>query len=59
MVHVKRAVDYVQIALGIMLIFAWFVAQEFMFDQVQKQYKEVGKLYSSINKDLNITLTPK
>jgi len=55
MVHIKRSVGYVQIALGIMLIFACFVASDFLFDQVKEQYSTISGVSSKISGNQNIT----
>jgi hypothetical protein len=59
MVHVKRAVGYVQIALGIMLLFACFVAYDLLSTQLSNQYGNVIHIYRDNIKNLNLSLSPK
>jgi uncharacterized membrane protein len=59
MVHVKRAVGYVQIALGIMLLFACFVAYDLLSTQLSDQYGNVIHIYRDNIKNLNLSLSPK
>ena len=57
MAHVKRAVGYVQIALGIMLIFACFVGSDILSRYVDKTYEKVEQEYMEIREYRNVTTT--
>jgi hypothetical protein len=57
MVHVKRAVGYVQITLGIMLIFASFVASDVLTAQLAKQNAVTLESYFEYAQLVNVTVT--
>jgi len=57
MVHVKRAVGYVQITLGIMLLFASFVASDILIAQLAKQNAITFESYFEYAQLVNVTLT--
>jgi cytochrome bd-type quinol oxidase subunit 2 len=58
MVHVKRAVGYVQISLGIMLIFGCFIASDTLLEQLVNQNSKLFSTYDELAHLMNASLTP-
>jgi len=62
-VHIKRTVGYVQIALGMMLIFACFIVPDMIFKKQNKAVEDISYIMNEVTKqkysELNITISEK
>jgi hypothetical protein len=59
MVHVKRAVGYIQIILGILLIFTTIIASSLIFNQINKNIGAWSESLSEAANHYNLSFTPK
>lgn len=63
MAHIKRTIGYVQIALGIMLIFSCFIVPDIIFKKQAKAIEDISYVMNEVTKqkysELNITISEK